>query len=170
MKSRILRERGLEMRKKVIIFCFLAALVCGSFIFVYFSFQKVTLNEILVQNDFDINRVEKFEIFQDSYNWYKTETTRKNITDIKNVINYFGQIDSIKMRVHKPLFKKSEYFFDYYNYISQVFLKCSYEDKILIIEFHNTDFGVCNIIAYNDGEINRYRLYFESFEDFLISN
>lgn len=158
------------MKKKVIISCFLVILLCIFFVTVYISFNTTTLHEILIQNDFDITKVENFEIYQNNYDWSKNELSTKNITNIQNVLKYFENKGSIKLREHKPLFKESEFYFDYYNHTSLIYLKLSYKDKLLIMSFHNTDFGICDIIVYNDGEINKYNVYFKDFKNFLIDD
>ncbi|GAB6110115.1 hypothetical protein JCM19376_40710 [Fusibacter bizertensis] len=145
-------------------------LVCTCFGIGHFAFEKTTLHEIFLQNEFDINKVENFEIHQDNYDWYKTELSTKNITNHQNMIKYFDEVSSIQLRKHKPLFKESELYFDYYNYTSSIYLKLSYEEKTLIMSIYNTDFGLCDIRIYNNGETNKYNVYFNDFKDFLIDD
>lgn len=158
------------MKKKPVIAMLIIILLCLIYVIYTHSFQDNTLNKLMLQNDFDINKVDRAELSQLSYNWNTRELKNNNILDTQSVLNYYAEVSNIKLSKYRPLFKKSEYNFDYYNDVYLVSLELAYENHQFIITFHNVESGICNILVNNNGIFSDYSLYFNSFEDFLFDN
>jgi len=158
------------LRRALIIRCLIVSVLCLCLIFAYFYSQKITLAEVLEQNGFDISKIEDFEIYQNSYNWYTRKSTTIELKDVQSVIEYLEHIDQIEMSAHEPVFFKPSPFFDYYNYIAMISVKCSYDNKYLSFQIYNLDFGLCNILLYINGVLIDYELYAKAFEAFLFDS
>lgn len=158
------------MKRKPVIAMVIFISLCIIYVIFTYSIKDHTLKKLMLQNDFDINKVDRAEVSQLSYNWNTRELKNNNILDTQSVINHYAQISNIKLSKNKPLFNNSEYNFDYYNDVYLVSLELAYENHQFIITFHNVESGICNIRVNNNGIFSDYSLYFNSFEDFLFDN
>lgn len=157
------------MKRKVVIAMLIIILLCLIYVIFTYSFQDNTLKILMLENDFDINKVDRAELRQLSYDWSTRELNNNIIMDTQSVLNYYAQISNIKLSKYNPLFNKSEYDFDYYNDVYLVSLELAYKNHQFIVTFHNVESGICNILVNNNGIFSDYSLYFNSFEDFLVN-
>lgn len=156
------------MYKKLLIVFVAITILCLIIIITNLS-SVFTINKLLIKNDFDITKVESFQLSQRSYNWYSSELTSFEVTDSQNLDYYISQISNIKLYKYKPLFSKTEYNFDYYNDVFLVTLKLAYENKQFIMTVHNGEVAFCNVLINNKGKFENHSFYINSFGDFYLN-
>lgn len=156
------------MVKKRLIFFIVITLLCF-IILIANSYQSITIDKFMFNNDFDINKVDNFHLSQSIYNWYSSEVITNEITDSQSMIYYLSQISKINLYKSKPFFLKTKYNFDYYNDVFLITLKLAYENKQFIVTIHNGEVSMCNLLINNNGIFEKHKLYIESFEKFKIN-
>ncbi len=82
---------------KIFFYIFVAiSLICLIFI-ISNDYQSVTLNELLIQYDFDIKKVEGFHLEQYNYNWRLNILSLSETTDPQKIYDYISQISKKKV-------------------------------------------------------------------------
>lgn len=84
------------MVKKRLIFLIVITLLCF-IILIANSYQSITIDKFMFNNDFDINKVDNFHLSQSIYNWYSSEVITNEITDSQSMIYYLSQISKINL-------------------------------------------------------------------------
>lgn len=154
------------MRRKTVFLTFIAIVLVITLMMVNYSMQKTTLSDLLEKNYFDIDKIEFFEVYQSRYNWRTNTSSNIDIKDKQMAVKYFNSISNVQFRVNKSVLKESKELWDYENFISMISMKFSYENKQLFITLYNSEEGFSHVIINSNGEINKYVLYYESFDQF----